>query len=120
MYMNKRGQGLSTSAIVLIVIAIVVLIVLILGFTMGWEKFLPWLKKENNIETIVQQCSIACSSQSTYEWCQAKKTITGVEGLKDTDAKKTCFELTSFEYGAGTDNAIIKPVPICPEIPICS
>ena len=42
--MNKRGQGLSTNAIILIVLGVVVLVVLIGGFTIGWGQMAPWIK----------------------------------------------------------------------------
>ena len=66
--MDKRGQGLSTNAIILIVLGVVVLVILILGFTMGWERIAPWMSKDN-VDTIVNQCSVACSTQSVYDFC---------------------------------------------------
>ena len=52
MIKGKRGQGLSTSTIVLIILAVAVLVILILGFTIGWSSFLPFLKT-NNVNNIV-------------------------------------------------------------------
>lgn len=65
---NKRGQGLSTNAIILIVLGIIVLVVLILGFTLGWKSILPFLSSDN-VGSIVTQCSIACSSNNLYDFC---------------------------------------------------
>lgn len=92
---NKRGQGLSTNAIVLIILAVVVLVLLIVGFTVGWAQFAPWLSSDN-VDTIVQQCGIACSTARTYEFCSVKRTLTA-EG-KDVAIDKTCYELAGTGY----------------------
>ncbi|MEK6819827.1 MAG: hypothetical protein AABY03_01350 [Nanoarchaeota archaeon] len=55
---NKRGQGLSVNAIILIVLGIVVLVLMVLGFTIGWSKILPFIST-NNADTLVTACSIA-------------------------------------------------------------
>ncbi len=66
---NKRGQGLSINAIILIILAVVVLVVLILGFTIGWNKIAPWIKPSNNVDTVAQACQAACSTNSVYGFC---------------------------------------------------
>lgn len=65
---GKRGQGLSTNAIILIVLGVVVLAVLILGFTVGWARIAPWIST-NNVDSISTACSVACSTQSTFGFC---------------------------------------------------
>jgi hypothetical protein len=96
---NKRGQGLSTNAIILIILGVVVLVVLIIGFTVGWDKIAPWISS-NNVDTIAQQCEVACSTGSVYDYCSMKRTLK-VEGKEDIT--KTCYELatnTSYDsYG---------------------
>ena len=72
---SKRGQGLSTNAIILIVLGVVVLVILIVGFTMGWDKIAPWVKQSNNVQTIVNACEMACSAQSKYDFCSFNKTL---------------------------------------------
>jgi len=72
---NKRGQGLSTNAIILIVLGVVVLAVLIIGFTIGWDKIAPWLGEGNNIDTIVTQCNVACSTNSVYDYCSKQREL---------------------------------------------
>ena len=76
---NKRGQGLSTNAIVLIVLAVIVLVLLVIGFTAGWDKLAPWLGSSNNVDVIVQQCSVACSAQGTYDFCMKERDLTPEE-----------------------------------------
>ena len=48
--MEKRGQGLSTSAIILIILGVVVLVVLIAGFTIGWSALKDYINPSNNLK----------------------------------------------------------------------
>lgn len=99
---NKRGQGLSTNAIVLIILAVVVLVVLILGFTVGWSKLAPWISS-NNVDDVVNQCEIACFSESQFEYCSAGRKLNfegEVSGLKSGEVY-VCAELEG--KGLGLD-----------------
>jgi len=71
---NKRGQGLSTNAIVLIVLGVIVLAVLILGFAVGWSKVLPFLSSDN-IDDIKTSCQIACSTDGEFDFCSVKREL---------------------------------------------
>ena len=71
---GKRGQGLSTSAIVLMVLGVIILVVLAVGFTIGFNKLAPWLSS-NNVNTIATSCSIACSTNNIYEFCSLERTL---------------------------------------------
>jgi len=86
--MDKRGQGLSTNAIVLIVLGVVVLVILIVGFTVGWKNLAPWLSADN-VDTIKNQCSTACATNSVYDYCTKERELK-VEG--EVAGKKTCYE----------------------------
>lgn len=68
MEFNKRGQGLSVNAIILIVLGVFVLAVLIFGFTVGWGKILPFIST-NNVDTLVTTCGVACSLNSQFDFC---------------------------------------------------
>lgn len=70
---NKRGQGLSTNTLILIILGVIVLVVLAVGFTMGWDKIAPWIGGGSNVDTIKQQCSVACSTGATYDYCSASR-----------------------------------------------
>ena len=70
--MNKRGQGLSINAVVLIILAVAVLVALVLGFVLGWDKIMPWLKPDNNVAQVAQDCELACSLGNTYDYCSKK------------------------------------------------
>ncbi len=89
---NKRGQGLSTNAIILIILAVVVLVVLIMGFTLGWSKLAPWLSKDN-VQEVVDQCNIACSTNAEYAFCAQNRTIT-IDG-EDKALDVTCERLST-------------------------
>ncbi len=75
---NKKGQGLSTNAIILIVLGVVVLIVLIVGFTVGWKNIAPWLSSDN-VDTIVNQCGTSCTTNSKYDYCTKTRTLKAEE-----------------------------------------
>lgn len=97
--MNKRGQGLSTNAIVLIVLAVVVLAVLILGFTLGWGSIAPWLSS-NNVDDIATQCSVACDTTSEYSFCSQPRNLVAHDvELEDV----TCDYLSKYQKTYGID-----------------
>lgn len=73
--MNKRGQELSVTTIILIVIGLLVLVLLIIGFTIGWKKIFPWIKPTNNVKDIADQCKISCSINSKYDFCTVKREL---------------------------------------------
>ncbi|HPD81499.1 MAG TPA: hypothetical protein PK357_00165 [Candidatus Pacearchaeota archaeon] len=101
---NKKAQEMSTGAIALIILAVIVLVVLVLGFSMGWDKIIPWLKS-NNIESVRTACSIACTTGGTYDFCSAQRDIK--DGTLDK-YKSTCNQLVTShpEYG----------IELCPSI----
>ncbi|MFH1503551.1 MAG: hypothetical protein ABIE36_02750 [Candidatus Diapherotrites archaeon] len=105
---NKKAQGMSTSTIILMILGLVILVILILGFTLGWNKFLPWLKT-NNLETIKTTCAVACSTNSIYDFCTLSREVNDGENDKFSS---NCEELSTADkyklYG-------ITPCPnICP------
>ncbi len=93
---NKRGQGLSTNAIILIVLGIVILVVLIVGFTVGWGNIAPWIST-NNVDTIITQCETACSTQSVYDFCMRKRDLkSDEEKLKDVTCNYLSKQRTQY------------------------
>lgn len=89
--LDKRGQGLSTNAIILIILGVIVLVILVVGFTLGWGKIAPFLQT-NNVETIKSSCISACATGNTYGFCSQNRTLKA-EGVKIVD--KTCFEFAT-------------------------
>lgn len=106
--LDKRGQGLSTNAIIMIILGVVVLIVLILGFTMGWNKLLPFIST-TNVDNIKTSCAIACSTESTFDYCSVEREVK--DGIND-EFSETCYNLANGEeydsrnYGIGKCDAI--------------
>lgn len=94
--MNKRGQGLETGTIILIILGILVLVVLILGFTIGWSTILPWLSP-NNVNTIVTQCEASCSTGDQYGFCAMDRTLKSPD-LKDVQVGTPPAPLNKKEY----------------------
>jgi hypothetical protein len=95
--LNKRGQGLSTTAIILIILGVIILVVLIIGFTMGWENIAFWVPSDN-VDTISSQCSIACTTQSTYDFCTRTRELKASDlpledGTRPKKVTKSCNDL---------------------------
>ena len=88
---NKKGQGMSTTTIVLLVLGLIILVVLILGFTIGWQKFAPWLSS-NNIDNIKTACSVACATGGEFDFCSLKRDVN--DGTNDR-FEATCDELVT-------------------------
>jgi len=96
--MNKRGQQLSTTAIILIVLGILILVFLIIGFSIGWSKILPWIKPSNNVKEVADACNLACNTGAKYSYCSEKREVRVTEpiaGQKTTKFKATCYELAN-------------------------
>jgi hypothetical protein len=103
--MHKKGQQLSTTAIVLIVLGVLVLVLLILGFTVGWKKIFPWIKPGNNIKDIANACKLACGSEAKFSYCSEKRELNDGEiVLKDVN----CHFLSEVKPVYGIDK--------CPKI----
>ena len=91
---NKRGQGLSTNAIILIILGIVVLVILIAGFTVGWGKIAPFLSSEN-VNSVVTQCQTACSTNGVFAFCSTERELN--DGTKKIKTNCATFSVIS-EY----------------------
>ncbi len=72
--LNKRGQGLSTNAIILIILGVIILVILALGFMLGWDKIFPFIPSDN-IETIKSSCASACATGNKYGFCSQNRTL---------------------------------------------
>jgi len=76
---DKKGAELTIGTIVIIVLALVVLVVLVLGFTGGWGNL--WSRITSifgggaNVDSVVQACQVACSTESKYDYCTRERTI---------------------------------------------
>ena len=98
--MNKKAQGLSTNAIILIILGVIVLVILAIGFLAGWDKIAPWIKPSNNVQTIVDACSMACSTNSVYDYCSKERELKAEDlpgGVKSVKGNCTFFA-TDVQY----------------------
>ena len=106
---NRRGQGLSTSAIVLIILGIIVLAILILGFSVGWNKLFPFVNT-NNVDNIKTSCNLACSTSSQFDFCSTTREVNDGTTPK---FEATCHELATNEayanYGIPDCTSITCP-----------
>ena len=101
---NKKGAEMTIGTIVMIILALVVLVVIIYGFTTGWGNL--WDKVVNigggkiNVQTVVQSCQIACTTNSQYDYCEKQRSIIIDDSGKPDDNLNTCQDLEADEtYG---------------------
>jgi len=91
---DKRGQGLSVNAIILIVLGVVVLAVLIFGFTVGFGQISPFVS-ENNIDSIATACSTACATNSEVGFCTTPREIrlddATLQAVNEANSDKTAL-----------------------------
>ncbi|MBR9701417.1 hypothetical protein GOV13_00680 [Candidatus Pacearchaeota archaeon] len=90
---DKKGQGLSVNAIIMIVLGVAVLVLLIAGFSMGWGTIFPFLKS-NNVDTIAKACSTACTTNSIYDFCSMERDLKDDKG---NEIKTSCAVLSSVQ-----------------------
>jgi hypothetical protein len=112
--LNKRGQGLSTETIILIILGIAVLVILILGFTIGWQKVAPWLSS-SNVDTVVNQCQASCNTGDTYSYCSSQKTLKA-DDLPLVDGKTVKQVSGNCSYFANTADYAKYNIVKCPSI----
>jgi hypothetical protein len=102
---NKRGQGLSVNAVILIVLGIIVLVILVLGFTIGWDRILPFVSS-NNVDNIKTACGVACSTNGEFEFCSVKRELKADDvNLKDV----TCNYLEKKQKTFGVEECVSIP-----------
>jgi hypothetical protein len=90
---SKKGQGMSTNTIVLLILGVLVLVVLILGFTMGWSRIAPFLS-QSNVDDIVTSCESACTLNSKYDYCSQPRMLKDAE---KNEVEASCLVLAEVE-----------------------
>ncbi len=112
--MSRKAQGLSINTIVLLILAVLVLVLVIVGFTMGWENLWSLVRgitpTKNNVDFVVNSCSLQCASQQVNEFCNTKKNVKGGESLGIPSAEYTCGQLRNFLRGKtpNLDDCVIE------------
>jgi len=96
---------MSITTLIVIVLAVIVLVVVALGFGAGWSNL--WSKISGmfssvNVDTIKQNCQVACAQQASYAYCCQQRDLRLVKGeptipvtcinaaVKPTDCDLTC------------------------------
>jgi hypothetical protein len=92
---DKRGQGLSINAIILIVLGVVILVVLIVGFTMGWSRMKDFFGGSNDLDKISSDCQTACLQMNKGGYC----TTTQSFEVGDKTIEASCYALSKTKYG---------------------
>lgn len=72
---DKKGQELSITTLVLIVLGVIILVLLVLGFTKGWDFIFGKfdLLPGQNLEAVAQSCKISAQGKLTIDYCSFKK-----------------------------------------------
>jgi hypothetical protein len=108
--LNKRGD--VNWVLISLVLGVIVLVVLALGLTGAWKTFLPWLNIDNNVNTIVNQCQVSCTTGDVYGYCNMNKTLRSTD-LPNKQAIGTCnFFSTDVSY---SPYGIAPCAQLCPE-----
>ncbi len=88
---NKKGQGMSISTVILLILGLIILVVLALGFIMGWNKLLPFIGT-TNLDTVKNSCAAACSTGAQYDYCAVLREVK--DGTNDK-FEATCNDLAT-------------------------
>jgi hypothetical protein len=113
--MNKRGQDLSTSTIILIILGIAVLVILVIGFTIGWQKVVPWLSS-NNVDTIVNQCQASCTTSDTYGYCTLQRKLISDDLPNDATGKAQKDVLNTCNFFSNDAGYLKYNIGKCPSL----
>ena len=99
--LNKRGQEMTLGTIIAIVLGLVVLIFLIYGFSTGWSNFwerITGYSGGSNVDTIRSACTLACSSQRQYDYCEEDRNVKYSNGSWE---KGSCAALAGVTASTG-------------------
>ncbi len=91
---NKKGQGMSTNTIVLLILGLILLVALIFGFATGWKTFSN-IANPTNIDSLVEDCQVACSLGNEYAFCSSERNLRINE--QDTKIKTSCYVLSGLD-----------------------
>ena len=95
--MNKKGAEMTIGTIIIIILALVVLVVIIYGFSTGWanlwEKIISFGGQKVNVQSVINSCSLACSTNSAYDYCNLQRKMTFGDDRDKQDKTWTCHDL---------------------------
>lgn len=118
---DKKAQGLSINAIILIVLGILILVVLILGFAMGWDKIVPWINPSNNIQEISEACSLKCGLSAKYDFCSQSREIKLDKDIAESlgierEFRMSCVDLSEKYPSLGIEACEDLCDPLCSQV----
>jgi hypothetical protein len=101
---DKRGQQLTTTTLILIILGIAVFVLLIFGFTTGWgnlsDKLNQYAGGSSNVDTVRGACAIACSTGGETAFCTEERIVNfgknlpvGEDGEDVSSKKVSCNTL---------------------------
>jgi len=97
---SKKGAELSVTTIVIIVLALIVLVVLVIGFTSGWSnlwgRITSFFGGGSNVDSVVQACTVACTTRAEYDYCSRMRTVKFDDGTSD---KYNCPAVVTLNVG---------------------
>jgi len=100
---SKLAAEMTIGTIIIIILALVVLVFLIMGFSQGWGNFWDNITNlgggSDNVQTIINSCELACTSESTYDYCGINRVVKF--GSDKKDKILTCNKLSM--EGVGLD-----------------
>jgi hypothetical protein len=99
--LSKRGQ-VESSTMIYLIIAVVVLVVVVLGFVMGWDKILGWLKfAPDDLEKAAQGCGFAAEQNLKTTYCNEFKevSVSGKKQFLNCDELEVYATFTNLEEG---------------------
>jgi len=105
----KHSAEMAIGTIIVIILALIVLVILIFGFATGWGNLWDKIKAlfgGNTVETIVQACTVACSSNAKYDYCTRDRVVdfgkdSVIPGLDSGKITLKCKDLEDSKYGTG-------------------
>jgi len=113
--MNRNAQSMTIGTLVVMILGIIVLVVLAYGFTVGWGDLFSRITGlgggKVNVQTVVQSCQIACSTQSSYDYCTRTRGVV----FDETDAQRNKIPITCSQLE--TENVGLER---CSSIPNCN
>ena len=115
--MNKKGAEMTIGTIVIIVLAIVVLVFLIFGFTTGWSNL--WSKigiyggGEENVNDIVVACSVACTQESEYGFCNQGRDLSFGDGRTAKGSCEALGDVGGFEIDCSSISCATVEAAVC-------
>jgi hypothetical protein len=113
---NKKAQeGMTIGTIIIIILALVVLVFLIFAFARGGGNLMDYISNifggGANVDTIKNSCSIACTANSNYAFCEEPRTLRLDSKQK---FKGTCSTLVSKGIEPCATLTCIKVPEKCP------